>query len=126
MLDAEFGWSSSIAESLGEAKRLTDKALELDPEKAQLYSLRGHLNLLQGDFKNAVSNGERAVEIERNDADAPALLAFTLTYTSESEPKRAIALVHHAIELSPTRHPVWYDWALGRSYRLGGNPDRRS
>ena len=47
--------------------------------------------------------------------------------TGESDSARWFRLlwdVHHAIELSPTRHPVWYDWALGRAYRLAGDPDR--
>ncbi|MGH6927841.1 MAG: tetratricopeptide repeat protein, partial [Dongiaceae bacterium] len=121
LLDAEFGWSQSINQSVAEAQRLTQQAFEIDPEKARLYSLRGHLNLLQLNFEQAVDDGERAVEAERNDADAAALLAFTLTYTGE--PNRAIALMRRAIELSP-RHPAWYGWALGRAYRLAGDPDR--
>ena len=121
LLDAEFGWSPSIAESLAEAGRLTQRAIELNPEKPQLYSLRGHLNLLQRNFTQAVADGETAVEAERNDADASALLAFTLTYTGE--PNRATALMNRAIELSP-RHPAWYGWALGRAYRLAGDPVR--
>jgi len=120
LMDAEFGWSPSIAQSLAEAQRLTDEAIKLDPGKHRLYTLRGHLNLLLRNFKQAVADGERAVEAERNDADAAALLAFTLTYTDE--PNRAIALMHHAIELSPT-YPAWYGWALGRAYRLAGDPD---
>jgi len=121
LLDAEFGWISSITESLAEAQRLTEQALRLDPEKPQLYSLRGHLNLLLRNFNQAVADGERAVETERNDADAPALLAFTLTYTGE--PERAIALMQRAIELNP-RYPAWYGWALGRAVRLAGDPER--
>ncbi len=121
LLDAEFGWSPSLTRSLAEAQQLTQEALELDPEKARLYSLRGHLNLLLRNFDQAVADGEHAVEAERNDADAAALLAFTLSYTGE--PNRAIALMHRAIELSP-RYPAWYGWALGRAYRLAGEPDR--
>jgi len=121
LLDAEFGWSLSIAESLAKAGQLTQQALEIDPTKHRLYSLRGHLNLLLRNFDQAVADGERAVEVERNDADAAALLGFTLTYTGE--PNRAIALVHRAIELSPI-YPAWYGWALGRAYRLAGDPDR--
>ena len=121
LLDAEFGWSPSITQSLTEAQRLTQRALELDPGKTQLYSLRGHLNLLLRKFDQAVADGERAVEAERSDADAAALLAFALTYTGD--PERAIALVNRAIKLSP-RYPAWYGWALGRAYRLAGDPDR--
>ena len=119
LLDAEFGWSSSTIQSLAEAQQLTDRAFHLDPTKPQLYSLRGHLNLLVRNFRQAVADGEHAVEAAPNDADAPALLAFTLTYTGE--PKRAIALMHRAIELNP-RYPAWYSWALGRALRLAGDP----
>ncbi|MGH6960108.1 MAG: hypothetical protein ACREE7_06475, partial [Dongiaceae bacterium] len=121
LLEAEFGWSQAVVQSLAEAQRLTDQALQLDPEKARLYSLRGHLNLLLRNFGPAVADGEYAVEKEPNDADAAALLAFTLTYTGET--KRAIAVINRAIELSP-RYPAWYGWALGRAHRLAGDPDR--
>jgi adenylate cyclase len=121
LLDAEFGWSPSTAQSLAEAQRLTQRALELAPDRPRLYSLRGHINLLLGDFDQAVADGERAVEAERNDADAAALLGFTLTYTDE--PNRAIALMRRAIELSP-RYPAWYGWVLGRAYRLAGESGR--
>jgi TolB-like protein/DNA-binding SARP family transcriptional activator len=121
LLDAEFGWSPSTSQSMAEAQRLTEQALQLDPEKPRLYSLRGHLNLLYREFKSAVGDGERAVETERNDADAAALLAFTLTYTND--PTRAKTLLDRAMDLSP-RYPAWYGWALGRAYRLSGDPDR--
>lgn len=121
LLDAEFGWTSSKIQSFAQAQLLTRKALQLDPEKARLYSLRGHLNLLLRNFQQAVDDGEHAVETERNDADAAALLAFTLTYTGE--PKRAKQLLGHAIDLSPS-YPAWYGWALGRAYRLDGEPAR--
>jgi adenylate cyclase len=121
LLDAEFGWSLSIKQSLAEAQRLTEQALKLDPGKTRLYSLRGHLNLLLRNFGQAVTDGERAVEAERSDADAAALLAFALTYTGD--PERAIALVNRAMRLSPT-YPPWYGWALGRAYRLAGDLDR--
>jgi adenylate cyclase len=121
LLDAEFGWSQPATRSMAEAEHLTNQALQLDPEKPRLKSLRGHLYLLKGKFKQAVQDGEDAVEAERNDSDAAALLAFTLTYTND--PTRAKTLLGRAIELSP-RYPAWYGWALGRAHRLSGDPDR--
>src|SRR5262249_50964405 len=100
---------------------LTDQALGLDPEKAPLYSLRGHLKLLMGNPGGAVEDGRLAVEKEPNNADAAALLAFTLTYTGD--PTSAISVINRAIELCP-RYPAWSGWALGRAYRLSGDPER--
>ncbi len=79
------------------------------------------ISLLSGDFRQAVKLGEKAVSLGSNDADAAALLAFTLTYTGE--PQRALALIGRAIRLRP-HPPQWYSWLLGRANRLAGRPEQ--
>jgi len=116
-LDARFGWSGSPAQSIARAAELAQASLALDPERPRTYSLLGAISLLAGDHDQAVGLGEKAVELGANDADAAALLAYTLTYSGE--PYRATALAQRAIRLRPYP-PDWYGWLLGRAHRLTG------
>jgi adenylate cyclase len=61
--------------------------------------------------------GEKALQLNPNGAEAAAFLALALTYSGDHE--RSISLADHAINLSPYDAP-WYDWILGRAYRLAG------
>lgn len=114
-VSARFGWTTSRLQSALKAKELGERTLALDPNRPQTFSLLGSLNLLVGDFANAVSLGEKAFSLDPNDSDVAALLAYTLTYTGE--PLRAISLIDRAVDLKPVS-PQWYYWLRGRAYRL--------
>jgi TolB-like protein/DNA-binding SARP family transcriptional activator/Tfp pilus assembly protein PilF len=115
LLDARFGWSSSRETSLLRAAELAQKTLSLDDTRPRSFGLLGQVTLAQGNHDKAVALGERAITLNPNGADVTALLGLTLTYTSGAE--RAIALLRHAMRLSPY-YPDWYRWSLGRAYRL--------
>lgn len=121
LLEARFGWTSDRKAKIGIAARFAERAMALDDRRARNYSLMGTIALMTAEFDKARRMGERAVEMEYNDADAAALLAFTLTYTGE--PQRAIALVRRAIRLRPYP-PRWYEWLLARAHRLAGRPEK--
>jgi adenylate cyclase len=120
-IDARFGWTASIAESLRQAASLAARTLALDPERPGTYALLGGIALAQGRHAEAVSLAERAVALSPNGADVAAILGLILTYAGEAE--RAAQLLQRAMRLSP-RHPDWYRWALGRAYRLMGDGEK--
>ncbi len=117
LLDARFGWSGSPEADLRMAAELAQKALELDPMRSRTYALLGTIRLMMGDHAQAVAYGEKAVVLDPNGAEIAALLAFTLTYTTDAE--RSISLLGKAMRLSPY-YPDWYRWTLGRAHRLAG------
>lgn len=117
LIRARFGWTPSREQAVHNAKEMAERALALDRERPRTYSLLGGISLLTGNFGQAVDFGEKAVSLGPNDADAAALLAYTLTYTGE--PERAIALIDRAIKLRP-HPPRWYRWLFGRANRLAG------
>ena len=119
LLEARFGWTSDPKTGIQTAAEHAERALALDADGAPIYSLLGTIALMTGEFDTARRMGERGVETDYNDADAVALLAFTLTYTGE--PGRAKALVRRAIRLRPYP-PRWYNWLLARANRLAGRP----
>jgi DNA-binding SARP family transcriptional activator len=108
-------WDVSPADSLERAAELAERALDLDPGRPRTYSLLGNIRLLEGNHRDAVSMGEKALALNPNGAEVAAFFALTLTFAGDLE--RSISLANHAIELSPYPAP-WYNWILGRAYRL--------
>lgn len=115
--EARFQWSVSPADSLERAAELAEKALDLDPGRPRTYSLLGNIRLMEGNHSDAVAMGEKALALNPNGAEVAAFFALTLTYAGDLE--RSIALANYAIELNPY-HAPWYNWILGRAYRLVG------
>jgi len=115
--DAFFGWSGAPADSLRRAGELAQKALELDPSRPRTYALLGSIALMGRRHEEAIALGRKAVELNTNGADVSALLALTLSYAGQ--PEESIALLQKAMRLSPY-YPLWYQWTLGRAYRLAG------
>ena len=95
--------------------------MSLDPNRPRTYGLLGSLRLINGDYDQAVAFGEKALSLNPNGADITAYLAITSTYTGELE--RSISLIKQAMRLSPY-YPEWYQWILGRAYRLSGQYDK--
>ncbi|MGH6933800.1 MAG: tetratricopeptide repeat protein [Dongiaceae bacterium] len=116
-IDARFAWSSSAEQSIAEAVRLADVVLSLDATRPRVYSLLGSMQLINRNYDAAVELGEKAVNLEPNDADAAFLLGYTLTFTGK--PQQAIGLIERAIERTPYP-PGLYHLVLGRANRLAG------
>lgn len=119
LLDARFGWGRDRAAALAKSVELAKKSLDLDDRRAATYALLGSIALIAGRYDVAKREGERAVELEYNDADSAALYALTLTYTGE--PRKAVNLIERAMRLRPYP-PRWYGWLLARAQRLAGRP----
>ncbi len=117
-LEARFGWTPTPEESVRTASDIAQQILAIDPARPRVYSLLGSINLLACNLGQAAALGEKAVDLEPNDADAAASLAYTLTYTGE--PRKAINVINKAMKRSPI-HPNWYRWLLGRAHRLAGH-----
>jgi adenylate cyclase len=117
LLESRFAWTSDRAAALEKADQLAQKALALNENRPQTFSLLGSLRLAHGDHAQAIAYGEQAVRLEANDADAAALLAYSYTYAGQ--PERALALVERAIRLRPYP-PEWYLWLKGRAERQAG------
>ena len=117
LVDAKFGWSESPEASLQQAAELAQRVLSLDPSRPRTYGLLGIVQLFGGNHDEAIAFGEQAIALSPNGADVAAYQALTLTYTGDLE--RSVALLEHAMRLSPY-YPDWYQWTLGRAYRLMG------
>jgi adenylate cyclase len=118
LMDVWYGSSESPQKSLERASELAQKAIALDETQDYAHSLLGHIYLLMRQYDMAVAEGERAIALNPNGADAHAHLAMTLNFVGK--PEEAIMLVKKAIRFNPMP-PNWYLTQLGHAYCLAGD-----
>ena len=118
MMDVWYGSSESPGNSMERASELAQKAIGLDETQDSAHSLLGHIYVMMRQYDMAIAEGERAVALNPNGADAHAHLAMTLTYVGRRE--EAAELFKRAIRLNPMP-PNWYLSRLALVYRLTGN-----
>ena len=117
VMDVWYGSSESPGKSMERASELAQKAIALDETQDYAHSLLGHISLMMRQHEKAIAEGERAVALNPNGADAHAHLAMTLNYGGRRE--EATALFKKAIRLNPMP-PNWYLTHLAFTYRLTG------
>jgi adenylate cyclase len=64
------GWTEFVADDLGRAETLAQKALALDPAFTTAYRLLAEVHMARGRFDLALAQTERALEINPSDADS--------------------------------------------------------
>jgi adenylate cyclase len=94
------GWTEFIADDLGRAEALAHKALTLDPSSttahrllAQIYSMKGRIDLALGET-------ERAIEINPNDPESIEARGEMLLWAGKAE--QALPWLQAALRLDPT------------------------
>jgi adenylate cyclase len=117
LLDVFYGWSESPGESLARAFKLLQKALTLDESSTGAHAALGTLYLLRRQHEKAIAEGELAVALNPNAADAHARLAMSLNFGGR--PEESMPLLKKAIRLNPMP-PDWYLHHLAFAYFLNG------
>jgi TolB-like protein/class 3 adenylate cyclase/Tfp pilus assembly protein PilF len=116
-LEVDFGFSKNPAQSFKEIDHFINKALEVDPDNLDVYSLRTYVYNVKGQYDKAISQGRRAVEKLPNFSDSHAFLAWSLV--KAGQPAEAIEEITIAMRLAPS-YPTWFLICLGQSYFLSG------
>ena len=115
LFDVYNGWTNAPEKCVEKAAELTGKALALDDSQAEPHALLGNIYLLNKDYEKAVTEGERAAELNPNGADEHVWLAAILTWAGR--PEDAIGLIKKAMRLNPVP-PNWYTASLGNAYLM--------
>jgi adenylate cyclase len=99
--DAIRGFSKSKTQSLQQAEAYANKALELNPS---LGEARGQLAVILGfrrQYEEAIAEGERALDMDPNNAAILALHTATLNSFKVGRYEEALALIERAIRINP-------------------------
>jgi adenylate cyclase len=123
LMDVHLYLSPSPRESLGESFRLCQKAIELDETQDGPHSLLGHIYSISRKFDKAIAEGELAIALNPNSANAYNLLARTHTYAGR--PEEAIGLIKKGMRLNPLSLSVrGCNMTLGSAYREAGQYEK--
>jgi tetratricopeptide (TPR) repeat protein len=108
--------SESPRETLSNAMKLAQRALELDNSSAEAQAAVSDIFLLLGQHAKAIESGELAVKLDPNNARTIVVLALCLNYSFRSE--EAMPLLRQGIRLNPF-FPLLYS-QLGNACRETG------
>ena len=98
-LDLFYGASESPKETLSEAMKLAQKAVELDNSSSEAHAVLGEILLGMRQHDKAIEAGERAVTLNPNNYAALQVLAHCLFYAGRSE--ESLPLSRQAMRLNP-------------------------
>ncbi len=117
---ARFGFSESPAESIKTAFKYTHKAIALDDTLDFGHFTLAALYVVTRQYEKALAEGERAVALNPNGADALSALAGTVGCMGRWQ--ESITLAKKSIRLNPFPLPSYYHW-LGRAYFMTAQYD---
>ena len=111
------GWTEFVADDLGRAETLAQKALALDPASTTAYRLLAVINMMKGRVDLALDDSERALEINPNDAESFRERGGMLIWAGRAAD--AVPWLQGALRLDPTNARAAFllgmaDYFLGR------------
>ncbi len=110
LFDVWWGWSDTPGESLDEAWRHANRAVELDDLDAEVHWLLGDLSLASRMYDRTEAEYRRAFELNPSLADVRADWANAANRLGKAS--EGVESMELAKQLNPN-HPVWYSWMHG-------------
>ena len=117
MMDVWLGTSKSSADSLKTAHQVLQKAIDIEETLDYPHALLGLLYSMMRKHDRAVEEGERAIALNPNSADAYSYLSMSLRNAGRLDD--ALISIQKALRLSPFP-PTMYLLYLGHIYRDSG------
>jgi adenylate cyclase len=115
--DILLGTTESPEKSLAKAKELTEKAIALDNSESTAHGIMGSIYLMSRQHDKAITQVERAISLNPNDASNLIRLGFVLL--NAGRPEEAISALKNHRRLNPTPWQHYY-LQLVTAYRLTG------
>jgi TolB-like protein/DNA-binding winged helix-turn-helix (wHTH) protein/Flp pilus assembly protein TadD len=107
------GWTTTPDANLKLAEELSQKAVSLDDNLAQVHWAVGFTALISRQYQLALSESQKVIDLDPNNADGYGLLATVLNYAAK--PKDALVYMQKAMQLNPL-HPSVYKVIMGEIY----------
>jgi adenylate cyclase len=120
LLNATAGWTEFFSQALQQAQDLAKKALSLEESNAGPHALLGSCYLFQGEYDLAISELQRAIELNPNDPYGYRYLGWGLLYAGLTDD--AIKALEITLRLNPNTDAGGF-YFLGSGYYLTGRYD---
>jgi adenylate cyclase len=118
-MNATSGWTEFSSQAMQQAQDLAKKALSLEESNAGPHELLGICYLYQGEYDLAISELQRAIELNPNDPYGYHSLGMGLLYAGLTDD--AIKASETALRLDPNRNNT--NFFLGLGYYFKGRND---
>lgn len=112
--------ADSREEAVQQARKMAEKALELDPENYLTHYLLGHLHLLSGKVAQGQAKYEKTQELNPSFSNGFVGGASALIYLGETA--EAIEDIKYGMRIDPL-HPQWFNSQLAWAYWASGDCD---
>lgn len=116
VVDVWLGASESPKDTLKNAMKNAQRAIELDKSSAEAHGRLGSIFLRLRQHDKAIALGEKALALDPNNSRALFFLAMSLNFSGR--PEEAYPLLQKAIRMNPLFHPNYYH--LGVTCKLTG------
>jgi adenylate cyclase len=116
--DARYDQSTDVELSLSEAEAQAEQILELNPDMAGAFMLKGAIALLRRRHDDAVACCEKAVSLAPSDSHNMGFLGIVYRFAGQSE--KAVSALKSALRLSP-HNPAWQIYHLAVAYLWVGS-----
>jgi len=111
--EAMNGWSDAREPSLLRSQALATKAITLQESIPVAYFVRGLAHREMGEYVEALTEAQKAIEYDPNYANGHVLLATLLYYAGR--PQEGLERIKKAMQINP-HHPYNYTFHLGQAY----------
>ena len=113
-LDAFFNWTDNPDESIRQAAEWAKKAMQYDDNNGIGHSVYGHLQLLDGQYDEALATCSKGVELRTSCPLAHGLMGLVLNYCGDA--RMAVKSLREALQLEKI-YPAWMINVLAVAYR---------
>ena len=117
-MDAFFDWTDPASGSMEQAATWAKKAMEYEENNGIGHAVFGHLQLLDGNYDEALATCSMGAKLRSSCPLAHGLLGLVLTYCGDA--KSAVKSVKEALQLEKD-YPVWLIDILAAAYRDCGD-----
>ncbi|NIM98214.1 MAG: tetratricopeptide repeat protein [candidate division Zixibacteria bacterium] len=107
LMQAQFGWSESVNQSIQEAAKAAQRAVAIDDRDAWAHTALGMVDLISRRYEDTIRRLEKAIDLNPSLANAHGALGQALALSGEYE--AAVGQINKAIRLSP-RDPFMVYW----------------
>jgi adenylate cyclase len=114
LFDLLFRWGESPIQAFEQAEKCAEKTLALNESLDLAYLLSGWIKLFKRQHHEAIEEGQRAIALNPNGADAHAIFGYICNISGETD--LAIKLLKRAFRLNPIPLPHYYI-ILAMAYR---------
>jgi class 3 adenylate cyclase/TolB-like protein/Flp pilus assembly protein TadD len=113
-LDAFFNWTDNPDESIRQAAEWAKKAMQYDDNNGIGHAVYGHLQLLDGQYDEALTACSKGVELRASCPVAHGLMGLVLNYCGDA--RMAVKSLREALQLEKI-YPAWMINVLAVAYR---------